>query len=357
MNENDIGRFALRLPRDFAKQEVVAATWGMAGVSQVDYLLYVPAANVPEGGAWIDVIHATNLENMIAADATKPDDVLVGFAVLGYFNLQGQFQQDAEPWGIEDVGGGNLYVTWSDRDPEHVAAGLIVRIARRAAKESELEPIDLIAVASGRLTMQERSDARRFSEYTAAVTSQPPEQIYESKYLQLKRRVTMQAVVGVTLAKAKELTRGEYNALRGWTVPADENPDDKGFLIDTFGLPSNNVAGCDGYATWLPAAQYEVTYRPTTGIDFGRALELLKSGIPMARVGWNGKDMFVYWVPAGEYPARTRVAQQYYGDALVPYNPYFAIKNVDGTVSTWVPSVNDIASEDWYTANLAKPQE
>jgi len=32
---------------------------------------------------------------------------------------------------------------------------------------------------------------------------------------------------------------------------------------------------------------------------------------------------------------------------MVPYNAYMAIKNVDNTVSTWVPSVNDCLAEDW----------
>ena len=32
---------------------------------------------------------------------------------------------------------------------------------------------------------------------------------------------------------------------------------------------------------------------------------------------------------------------------MVPYNAYMAIKNVDNTVSTWVPSVNDCLATDW----------
>ena len=59
--------------------------------------------------------------------------------------------------------------------------------------------------------------------------------------------------------------------------------------------------------------------------------------------------MFVYMVNAASYPAQTSVAKGYFGEnALVPYNAYFAIKNVNETVSTWVPSVNDILANDWY---------
>lgn len=34
---------------------------------------------------------------------------------------------------------------------------------------------------------------------------------------------------------------------------------------------------------------------------------------------------------------------------MVPYNAYMAIKNVDNTVSTWVPSVNDCLADDWVS--------
>ncbi|WP_405154767.1 DUF2829 domain-containing protein [Paenibacillus sp. FSL K6-0108] len=80
-------------------------------------------------------------------------------------------------------------------------------------------------------------------------------------------------------------------------------------------------------------------------MDFGQALTALKSGKRVSRSGWNGKGMFVYLVPAGVYPARTDAAKTI--GERVSYNPYLAIKNVDGSVSTWVPSVNDCLAEDW----------
>ena len=38
-------------------------------------------------------------------------------------------------------------------------------------------------------------------------------------------------------------------------------------------------------------------------MNFGQALEQLKQGIKVAREGWNGKGMFLYYVPANKYPA------------------------------------------------------
>ena len=87
-------------------------------------------------------------------------------------------------------------------------------------------------------------------------------------------------------------------------------------------------------------------------MKFGEALEELKKGVKVARDGWNGKGMFVYLVPAGRFAAYTEVAKDIADeDGKVNYNPYFAIKNVNGTVSTWVPSVNDCLAEDWFIMN------
>jgi hypothetical protein len=83
-------------------------------------------------------------------------------------------------------------------------------------------------------------------------------------------------------------------------------------------------------------------------MNFGQALELIKAGKKITRAGWNGRGMFVYLVPAASYPAQTGAAKSHFGEgSMVPYNAYMAIKNVNDTVSTWVPSVNDCLAEDW----------
>ena len=95
-------------------------------------------------------------------------------------------------------------------------------------------------------------------------------------------------------------------------------------------------------------------------MNFGQAVEALKKGNKVARTGWNGKGMFVYMVRAIRYD-KDRLPNESYGHlkdcdscgdstGVVTFNTYFAIKNVDGTVSTWVPSVNDCLSEDWGEA-------
>ncbi len=83
-------------------------------------------------------------------------------------------------------------------------------------------------------------------------------------------------------------------------------------------------------------------------MNFGSALEALKHGHKVSRAGWNGKGMFVYLVPANSYPAQTGAAKSHFGEgAMIPYEPYFAIKNASNTISTWAPSVNDCLATDW----------
>lgn len=158
----------------------------------------------------------------------------------------------------------------------------------------------------------------------------------------------MKQYIGVKLINAKPMTRAEYNAFRGWTLPADENGDDAGFLVEYLDGGKANTDLYAGYVSWSPADVFANAYGPTDGMTFGLALEAIKKGFKVARAGWNGKGMFVYHVPANAYPVQTGAAKSHFGEgAMVPYNAYMAIKNVDNTVSTWVPSVNDCLASDW----------
>jgi hypothetical protein len=81
-------------------------------------------------------------------------------------------------------------------------------------------------------------------------------------------------------------------------------------------------------------------------MNFGEVLEAVKQGQRAARIGWNGKGMYIYYVPGGDYATQTESAKREFGD-FAHYNPYLAIKNTQGSVSTWVPSINDCLAEDW----------
>jgi len=83
-------------------------------------------------------------------------------------------------------------------------------------------------------------------------------------------------------------------------------------------------------------------------LNFGQAVEALKAGEKVTRTGWNGKGMFLYYVPANSYPARTAIAKEHFGEnALVPYRSYIAMKTVDNDVVVWTASQTDVLAEDW----------
>lgn len=68
----------------------------------------------------------------------------------------------------------------------------------------------------------------------------------------------------------------------------------------------------------------------------------------VSRQGWNGKGMFLYYVPANKYKAVTGVGQSIADeDGNVKYGGYIAIKTVTGEVIPWTASQADLLAEDW----------
>lgn len=83
-------------------------------------------------------------------------------------------------------------------------------------------------------------------------------------------------------------------------------------------------------------------------MEIGNAVASAKIGRRIARAGWNGKGMWLYYVPAASYPAQTEVAKAAYPDGMVPYRDYMAMRCVDGQVVPWLCSQSDLLANDWY---------
>ena len=85
-------------------------------------------------------------------------------------------------------------------------------------------------------------------------------------------------------------------------------------------------------------------------MNFGQALEQLKQGDKVAREGWNGKGMFLYFVPANKYPASRNEHGTMIGvfeDDMIPYGAYIAMKTAQNNVVPWLASQTDVLAEDW----------
>lgn len=161
----------------------------------------------------------------------------------------------------------------------------------------------------------------------------------------------MQSYIGTKVIRARPMSRGDYNLYRGWEIPANENPDDEGYLVEYRDGGQANHPQHVGYISWSPRDVFARSYRPTTGgLTFGEAVESMRAGLKVARSGWNGKGMFLYMVGSGRYapttPAGREIANQQ-TDGLVPYRPYIAMLTVQGDVVPWLASQSDILEDDW----------
>lgn len=171
--------------------------------------------------------------------------------------------------------------------------------------------------------------------------------------------MSMQQYIGVKLINAKPMTRQAYNDFRGWTLPADENGDDEGFLVEYLDGGKGNTDLYAGYVSWSPADVFERAYRVTSGMTFGLALEALKLGKKVARAGWNGKGMWLSLscdgereVPAENFwsPHNAQFARDNGGTAIVLPSITMKTTNAQGRVAIlmgWLASQTDMLSEDW----------
>ncbi len=157
--------------------------------------------------------------------------------------------------------------------------------------------------------------------------------------------------IGTKAVLAHIMTRGEYNIYRGWTIPENEDPNEQGYFVEYMDGGAPNHPDHAGYISWSPACVFEDAYKPSGSLNFGAAIELLKSGKRVARSGWNGKGMFIVYqkgYPQG-IPCNKQTADAWQlneGD-LFKVEPYLQIRMVNGSHAMWVPSVNDVLADDW----------
>lgn len=161
----------------------------------------------------------------------------------------------------------------------------------------------------------------------------------------------MKEYIGTKRILATPMNRREYNRYRDWEMPANENGDDEGFLVEYLDSVGQDPRH-SGYISWSPAEQFHGAYQPVSRMTFGHAVEMIKTGHAVARAGWNGKGMFLYLVPGGLYPPQTPIAHKAFNGGAVPYSHYIAMKTADGMVVPWLASQTDVLAEDWSVVSI-----
>ena len=152
--------------------------------------------------------------------------------------------------------------------------------------------------------------------------------------------------VGTKVVKAAPMTRKEYNDLRGWTVPEDENPNDDGYLVEYLDGGKANHADYTGYISWSPKDVFERAYRAISQLTMGMAIQALKADQKVCRDGWNGKGMYLFLVRGNEV---SQAIADHHGNAgdFYPVLDAIYMKTADGKVVPWLASQTDLLAEDY----------
>ena len=82
------------------------------------------------------------------------------------------------------------------------------------------------------------------------------------KILELGDPVTY---TGTKVVRAVAMNRAAYNDYRGWQLPADEDGNDNGYLVEYVDGGVANVPGHTGYVSWSPRDVFERSYREVGG--------------------------------------------------------------------------------------------
>lgn len=141
--------------------------------------------------------------------------------------------------------------------------------------------------------------------------------------------------IGTKQVLAYPMTRQAYNDYRGWTLPADENGADEGYLVEYVDGGQANHPAHTGYISWSPKAVFERAYYALKGMTFGQALEALQAGKRVSRAGWNGKGMYLFLVPG-------------LPESGPPSLPCIGMYTATGAVlHGWLASQTDMLVSDW----------
>jgi hypothetical protein len=151
----------------------------------------------------------------------------------------------------------------------------------------------------------------------------------------------MEYYLGVKKVKAKKMSRGDYNILRGWTLPDDEDGSDEGYLVEHLDALPNHPDYC-GYLSWSPTYMFIKAYRKIDGLTFGLALEAIKAGEKVARKGWNGKGSFISLQTPTELSKMTSPYIYIDTTGLQTDNP-----RCPKSLVPWLASQTDMLAEDW----------
>lgn len=76
---------------------------------------------------------------------------------------------------------------------------------------------------------------------------------------------SVKTYVGTKVIHAVPMSRADYNKLRKWDLPKDEDGSDAGYLVEYTDGSGSNLPGFSGYVSWSPRGVFEKSY--STGVE------------------------------------------------------------------------------------------
>lgn len=143
------------------------------------------------------------------------------------------------------------------------------------------------------------------------------------------------------------MTHDYYGTKRVTAWPQQKTPGHPGDEMDP--VDGYAVKYSDGYISWSPKDVFEAAYQPITAMSFGHALLALEAGHRVARAGWNGKGMFLVYVP-GTPGVEFKDGSPYRnaGIVMTDINPHIDMFTADACFQPgWLASQTDMLAKDW----------
>lgn len=101
-----------------------------------------------------------------------------------------------------------------------------------------------------------------------------------------------------------------------------------------------------GYESWSPKEVFEAAYRRADGLNFGLALEAAKLGHRIARLGWNGKGMYVFLAHGIDFNTNADLSEL--EDQDVEVLDCLVMRTATGSFCPgWLASQTDMLADDW----------
>ena len=151
---------------------------------------------------------------------------------------------------------------------------------------------------------------------------------------------------------AEPMKFGEFKAKfpKSGGANVERNAEDDGYVI------TYRKGEANEYVSWCPKAEFDAVSRPTDGMTFGMAIEMMKRGRKVARKGWNGKGMYLWLLPAAEVKKEwckdARLIEAMGDRDSIPclgaIRMFTATKEV---LTGWLASQTDMLAEDWVVVD------